>query len=63
MENLLLLLGGEFKFYCIYSSTNTIEMEFLPKNYSVFPAGITVLCSCPMGIKLQGIFGLDSWRC
>ena len=51
-ENLLLLMGGDFEFYCLQLK-NPVG---IPKILMFFPVGMRVQCSLPMGIKFQGIF-------
>ena len=52
MENPLLLKGGDFEFYCLQLK-NPVG---IPKVLMLFPVGMRVQCSIPMGIKFQGIF-------
>ena len=41
MENVLVLMGGDFKFYCLQIKS---------------PVGMRVKCSFPMRMKFQGTF-------
>ena len=51
MENPLLLMRGDFKYYCLQLKNNPLV---IPK--MLFPVGMKVKCSFPMGMKFQGIF-------
>ena len=51
MENVLLLTGGDFKFYCFQLKKPSGDDQ----NFSIFLVGLRVQCSFPMWMKLQGI--------
>ena len=52
-EKSLVLMGGDFKFYCLQLKNPVGEtLEILV----FFPVGMRVQCSFPMGMKFQGIF-------
>ena len=53
MENPLLLMGGDFKFYCLLQLKNPVRIL---KIFNAFPVGMRVQCRFPMGMKIQGIF-------
>ena len=52
MKNPLLLMGGDFEFYCLQLNSPV----GIPKILILFPVGMRVHCSFPMGMKFQGIF-------
>ena len=52
MENPLLLMGGDFEFYC-FQLKNPVG---IPKILMVFPVGMRVQCSFPMGMKFSADF-------
>ena len=51
-ENLLLLMGEDFEFYCLQLK-NPVE---IPKILVFFLVGMRVQCNFPMGMEFQGIF-------
>ena len=53
MENPLLLMGGDFKFYCLQLK----DPVGIPDILMLFP--VRVQCSFPMGMKFQGIFLIE----
>ena len=52
MENPLLLMGGDFEFYCLQIKNPVVISKML----MLFPVGMRVQCSFPMGMKFQGFF-------
>ena len=52
MENPLLLMGKDFKFYCLQLK-NPVG---IPKILMLFLVGMRVQCRFPIGMKFQGIF-------
>ena len=50
MENPLLLMRGNFKYYCLQLKNPLV----IPK--MLFPVGMKLQYSFPMGMKFQGIF-------
>ena len=52
MENPLLLMCGDFEFYCLQLKSPV----GIPKILMCLPVGMGVQCSFPMGMKFHGIF-------
>ena len=52
MKNPLLLMGGDFEFYCLQLK----KTVGIPKIFILFPVGMRVQFIFPFEMKFQGIF-------
>ena len=52
MENPLLLMGGDFEFYCLQLK----KPVGIPKTFMVFPVGMRVQRSFPIAMKFRIFF-------
>lgn len=56
MENLLFLMSGDLKFYCLQLEKIQLGWRFSPYIFVFFPLGMRVKCTSLMGMKFRSIF-------